>query len=104
MPENRRTQTRHDVSLPGKLIVGDTTHQVEVLNLSLGGALVTFPDRLGMGTRVSIAFQIPVEDHSIEVGGAIRWSTANEVGVQFDGLRARDVWALNKYFQELTAQ
>ena len=31
-----------------------------------------------------------------------RWSNIDGVGVQFDGLRARDVWALNEYFKQLS--
>lgn len=86
------------------MTVAETDHEVEIRNLSLGGALVAFEERLAMGTRVSVAFMVPVENHSVEVGGAVRWSTANEVGIQFDGLRARDVWALNKYFSDLSGQ
>jgi hypothetical protein len=40
-------------------------------------------------------------DDAIDVGGTVRWSNAEGVGVQFDGLRARDVWALNEYFKQL---
>ena len=37
----------------------------------------------------------------VEVGSTVRWSDAKGVGLQFDGLRARDVWALNEYFTQL---
>jgi hypothetical protein len=40
-------------------------------------------------------------DHTIEVGATVRWGDAKGVGLQFDGLRARDVWALNEYFKLL---
>ena len=33
----------------------------------------------------------------------MRWSDDEPSGIQFDGLRARDVWALNKYFEQLPA-
>jgi hypothetical protein len=53
-----------------------------------------------MGQRVRISFHVPTMQDPIEVGGTVRWSNADGVGVQFDGLRARDVWALNEYFKQ----
>ena len=37
----------------------------------------------------------------IVVTATVRWSDDKATGIQFDGLRARDVWALNKYFEQL---
>lgn len=74
-----------------------------MLNLSVGGALVTVNTKFAMGQRVQIAFQVPTIGETIEVGGTVRWSGSDGVGVQFDGLRARDVWALQAYFKQLPA-
>ena len=71
------------------------------MNLSLGGALVVGEPRLPMGQRVTITFSVPTVEEPIEVGATVRWSDDKGVGIQFDGLRARDVWALNKYFEQL---
>lgn len=71
------------------------------MNLSLGGALVALGKRLSMGSRLQIAFTIPTTPEPIEVGAVVRWSDDKATGLQFDGLRARDVWALNKYFEQL---
>ena len=102
MPDNRRIQTRHDVSLPAKLIVDGTPNDCMMLNLSLGGTQVTATTKYAMGQRVRIAFAVPAPSHEIEVGGTVLWSNADGVGVQFDGLRARDVWALNEFFKQLS--
>ena len=40
-------------------------------------------------------------DEAIEIGAVVRWSDDKATGIQFDGLRARDVWALNKFFEAL---
>jgi hypothetical protein len=72
-----------------------------VLNLSLGGALVAVGARLAMGQRVLISFTVPTIEEAIEVGATVRWSDDNSTGLQFDGLRARDVWGLNKFFEHL---
>ncbi len=37
----------------------------------------------------------------ITAGAIVRWHDAQGIGLQFDGLRALDMWALNKYFEEL---
>ena len=103
MADNRRTSTRHDVSLTGSLIVNGEGRAVEVVNLSLGGALVSAGAKYSMGQRVNVSFTIPTLETPIEVGATVRWSDDKATGLQFDGLRARDVWALNKYFEQLSS-
>lgn len=103
MAENRRTQTRHDVSLAAKLTFDGEPRPVTVMNLSLGGALISAGARFAMGQRVEISFSVPTLEVPIEVGATVRWSDDKATGLQFDGLRARDVWGLNKYFEQLPA-
>ena len=100
MADNRRTSTRHEVSLTGQLAIAGEARSVQVMNLSLGGALVSGA-KLSMGQRVSFSFTIPTQADAIEIGATVRWSDDKATGLQFDGLRARDVWALNKFFEQL---
>lgn len=74
-----------------------------VSNLSLGGALVSVGTRYSMGQRVTVSFVIPTLEDAVEVGATVRWSDDKATGLQFDGLRAREVWALNKFFESLPA-
>ena len=74
-----------------------------MLNMSLGGALITVPTKYAMGQRIEISFPVPTMPEPIQVGATVRWATADGVGIQFDGLRARDVWALNEYFKQLSS-
>jgi hypothetical protein len=99
--DNRRSSTRHDVSLAAKLTHDGNQRPATVMNLSLGGASVAAGTKFAMGTRVEISFAIPTLETPIEVGATVRWSDGNATGLQFDGLRARDVWALNKFFESL---
>jgi hypothetical protein len=71
------------------------------MNISLGGALISAGAKLSMGQRVSLAFSVPTQAEVIEVGATVRWSDDKATGLQFDGLRAREVWALNKFFEQL---
>jgi Tfp pilus assembly protein PilZ len=74
-----------------------------MLNLSLGGALVAAESKLAMGKRVQISFSVPTTPEPIDVAATVRWSDGSGTGLQFDGLRAREVWALNKFFEQLSS-
>ena len=100
MADNRRTSARHVVSLAGTLTITGTPNACTIVNLSLGGALISATERHAMGGRVHIAFKVPTIEEPIEVDATVRWADATSVGIQFDGLRARDVWALNEYFKQ----
>lgn len=101
MSDNRRIATRHPVSLPATLAVaGGAKVSCMLSNLSLGGAFLD-TQRLAMGERVHLSFKLPGLEDVIETQSTVRWSTQEGIGVQFDGLRARDVWALNRFFEQL---
>jgi len=101
LTDNRRSATRHDVSIAVTLEMEGQSLETEMRNLSLGGANVALPQRISMGTRVKLRFRVPTHDQPIEGGAQVRWCTDDSVGLQFDGLRAREVWSLNKYFEKL---
>lgn len=100
VPENR-SATRHEVSLVATVEVDGETYESLTYNLSLGGGHFGFDRRLPMGQRVQVTFRIPTQEDPITVGGAVRWAASTGIGVQFDGLRAKEVWSLNKYFDSL---
>jgi len=101
MADNRRTSTRHDVDVPCTFKVGDgDAAESRISNLSVGGAFVN-GKRLPMGNRCHVSFRVPTSDSTISIGAVVRWATDDGVGVQFDGLRPKDVWALSKYLESL---
>jgi Tfp pilus assembly protein PilZ len=99
--DNRRTSTRHTVSIATQVSIDGQLRDATMVNLSLGGALIETGSKHAMGSRMNLVFRVPSVDHTIEVGATVRWSDAKGVGLQFDGLRARDVWALNEFFKQL---
>lgn len=101
MTDNRRTSTRHTVSIAAQVTIDGNKRDATVVNLSLGGALVETGAKHAMGSRMHINFRLPTMEEPIDIGSTVRWSDAKGVGLQFDGLRARDVWALNEYFKQL---
>ena len=96
-----RTTNRYPVELLATVTLQGESRETSLVNLSVGGALFTGFDRLPIGTQLSLVFKVPTSDVSIEVNAVVRWSTDNSTGVQFDGLRAREVWSINEYFKEL---
>ncbi len=103
MADNRRTAIRHAVSIKGTFTTSGAPADCSIMNLSLGGALLAAEKRHAMGERCHIKFTIPTMEEPIDIGATVRWSDDTSVGIQFDGLRARDVWALNEYFKRLEA-
>jgi hypothetical protein len=103
MTDNRRTSTRHTVSIPSQLTIDGKPVDGIMVNLSLGGALVETGAKHAMGQRLHIKFRIPTQEDLIDIGATVRWADAKATGLQFDGLRARDVWALNEYFKQLSS-
>ncbi len=103
MSENRRTASRHIVSLTAKVTIDGAPRDATVVNLSLGGALVETGSKHPMGQRMQLSFRVPTMEDPIDVGSTVRWADGQGVGLQFDGLRARDVWALNEYFKQLAS-
>jgi uncharacterized protein (TIGR02266 family) len=102
--EHRRADRRYDRSIAIDVIVSGETLVAETRNISLGGVYVACERALPFGTKVSLRFRVPTQTELIEVDGQVRWVEMEEgqvkgLGIRFEGLRARDVWALNKFFE-----
>jgi Tfp pilus assembly protein PilZ len=101
----RRIDPRYDRQLTVELTFDGQDHVCRSRNMSLGGMHVEARNPLPIGAAVSLRFQIPTQPELVEVGGDVRWVVATPgtdqvgIGIRFHGLRARDVWALNRYFQ-----
>ncbi len=50
--------------------------------------------------RVRIAFAVPGYER-IDAPATVRWGDIGGSGLQFDGLRAKETWALGKYIESL---
>jgi hypothetical protein len=88
------------VRVHGRSIESSLEQKVEstIGNLSLGGAFLILGRRLAIGTPVSLSFRIPTHSEVIEADATVRWSSEEGIGVQFDGLRAGEVYAIGKMF------
>jgi uncharacterized protein (TIGR02266 family) len=101
----RRTDPRYDRRVDVEILVdGKEIHTVS-RNLSLGGMFVETDDPLPEQTSIQVRFKVPTQPEVIDVTGEVRWIERSQpgrpggMGIRFHGLRARDVWALNRFFQ-----
>jgi len=101
----RRTDPRYARRLDVEVIVEDRTFTATTGNISLGGVFIETSETVPLQSRIQIRFSIPTQPEPIEVTGEVRWREPGGpdqpagMGIRFQGLRAREVWALNRFFQ-----
>lgn len=98
--DRRRGSSRVEVELPASLGVGAAEHACVISNLSLGGALLDAPVEVAMGDELRLKFILPGLD-AVDVDVVTRWRSDGRVGVQFQSMRAREVWALGQFLRAL---
>ena len=103
--EHRRSDRRYERRVPIGFAHEGTSFRGETRNISLGGVFIDTEQTLPFGARVTLTFSVPTQNEPIEVEGQVRWLEMEDgrlrgLGVRFEGLRARDVWALNKFFEK----
>lgn len=103
--ERRRSDQRYERELPIDFSYEGRSYSGRTRNISLGGVFIQTEVPLPFGSKVVLKLKLPAQRDGIEVGGQVRWLEMEDgllrgLGVRFEGLRARDVWALNKYFEQ----
>ncbi|HMG21210.1 MAG TPA: PilZ domain-containing protein [Kofleriaceae bacterium] len=84
-------------------VLGDRVRQqiCQLRGMSLGGTFIEV-GRLSPGTQVNITFGLPTLGEKLSLDAVVHWSTDQGAGVQFEGMRARQVWALWRYLESVT--
>lgn len=130
---SQRKSTRYDHELEVEIMHDGQQYKGKTKNLSIGGMFILTNAMLPFGARLRLRFSISTLKEAIDVNAQIRWLENNTgssesrirpedndknlenpiqqkneskilgVGVQFEGLRAKHVWALNKYFDKINA-
>ena len=101
----RRTDPRYDRRVEVEIVAEGKTHQGRTRNISLGGMYVETSDQIAIGTTVQVRFRVPTQPEPVDVTADVRWLERGAegrlagIGLRFHGLRAREVWALNRFFQ-----
>jgi hypothetical protein len=97
-------QASHSVDISALVrVFGDDVRQqiCQLRCISLGGTFLEL-GRLPMGTQVNITFGLPAIGERLSLDAVVHWSTDHGVGVQFEGMCAREVWALWRYLELTT--
>jgi uncharacterized protein (TIGR02266 family) len=101
----RRIDPRYERQLEVEVSYEGKKQTSQTRNISLGGLYLDSLTALPIGTTVQLRFALPTQPEPVEVTGDVRWvvkkgsGDASGVGIRFQGLRAKDVWALNRFFQ-----
>jgi uncharacterized protein (TIGR02266 family) len=103
----RRIDPRYERQLDVEVVSEGKRHTSRTVNISLGGLFLDSAAPLEIGATVQLRFTLPTQPEPVEVAGDVRWVVRTEgahngIGIRFQGLRARDVWALNQFFQSGT--
>ena len=99
----RRIDPRYERQLDVEVVSDGKKSTSRTVNISLGGLFLDSSVPLELGATVQLRFSLPTQPEPVEVAGDVRWVVKREghqgIGIRFQGLRARDVWALNQFFQ-----
>jgi hypothetical protein len=91
---------RKETSTPIRMRYADGYLEATLLNISVGGAAVSIPRLLGLGTQVSLCFTIPASNMEAELPGRIAWANREgHHGIQFGEIPADIQTNLQRWFQ-----
>ncbi|MBN2342144.1 MAG: PilZ domain-containing protein [Deltaproteobacteria bacterium] len=92
----QRKHTRIDfvtdvtVDIDGAKVSGAT------VNISQGGALLTLNAPVEFGQKLILEILLPKIKETCRIPSVVRWCSDASIGVQFEVLRAIEVWAINQ--------
>ena len=92
-----RTTAQFPLELPATITTTDAELTCVVESLSLGGVFVRGAN-LPIDTKMVVRFTLP-HRADLEIACTARWSTKEGTGLQFDGLRAADTYALTRFIR-----
>ncbi|MBU1536721.1 PilZ domain-containing protein [Myxococcota bacterium] len=105
-PSTRRVNQRHDVDIPGTVQTKSAVREVRIQNISVGGLYIKDDFEYENKQIITVTFSIPHLDKDITVDSIVRWiergnDSIEGIGVQFVGLKAKEVWALTRYLSSI---
>jgi hypothetical protein len=93
---DHRANFRHVVDADARIQIGTVQLGCKLANLSMGGAFLV-GTTLPIASQLTLYIRIPMLDTVVEAPCSVRWSSSRGTGVQFDGLRAVEAWAIGKF-------
>jgi len=101
---NDRKHARLDFDAPVEIVVDGQSQPGQTINISRGGIFVRTDPVPAFGIRLRLDIRLPGIPGQCSIPCVVRWSNAGEgVGLQFELLRAIEVWALGKLLRGIEA-
>lgn len=100
----RRINQRYAVRLAVEIDFNGQNLKCSAADVSIGGIKLEFgqPLPISVGDQVGVTLRLPALDDAVAASAVVRWVDRVDervCGVQFTrGLRAREVWAINRLF------
>ena len=93
---NLRHFNRVKVDLGAELLYLQKAFQVDVRDISLGGAYIETTLALPLGEQVELRIFLNNPEHTVESVGRVAWVKPDQsgVGIEFSNLKPIDVWGL----------
>lgn len=96
----RRVHRRYKRRLRAFLSVDGVEHAVVTKNLSLGGMYLITDAELPYQAIGFLRIRLPAMKDEATIPVRITWNSDDGVGVKYESLRAKEVWALNQLFKD----
>lgn len=87
-------ETEVTIDLDGAKQTGTT------VNVSQGGALIKINSSLLFGQKLVVEIQLPKIKDVCRIPSVVRWRNDESIGVQFETLRAIEVWGINQLLHQ----
>lgn len=99
-PTARRVHPRYVRRLRAFLSIDGAEHAVVTKNLSLGGMFLITDAAIAYPAMGFLRIKLPALREESTLPVQVTWRNDDGVGVQYESLRAIEVWALNQLFKE----
>jgi len=94
---NNRKHARHPFDAPIELLLEGGRQPGRSINISRGGIFVATEPVPEFGARLQLLIRLPGIPEECAIPCVVRWAKPGEgAGLQFETLRAIEVWALGK--------
>jgi hypothetical protein len=100
--DHKRQYVRVDFHADVEIFVGGNAQHGRTVNISQGGVFVETTPVPKLDDKVVLRIDLPGVAAKSEIACIVRWSKEPDgVGLQFENLRAIEVWALNKLLKSI---
>lgn len=100
MDSSKRSHHRLPITLPIEVLHQGRSIHGSSRNISLGGMFITCNEAVPHGAQVQLRFVLETLGRLVVADAIVRWvESSSGIGVQFTGLRAQEVWGLQRLIE-----